>query len=257
MKILGFTITRNPAGNTPPATVADPGTAPAGPQLSPTQQLALMQAEHAAHSVMSAIRWAERLAWVVLLIVMGVSFEDQHHYLAGKGMRVVGTYGIPLAFDVATVLLVAVIAAAAMRRGAKIAALSILVLPTLGSGYINVMASPDIEVAIIYIGVVALIPGIELVKALMGPDYPYMLRIEQQLLTVAQVVEPAPAPAATTTTTSEWKKAVERATTLAEANPNLNVKQLIALVDGKIGRKKASDILDAVKPAAALAGASA
>lgn len=162
-----------------------------GVRLTPTQQLAYMQAESAAFDMMATIRWAKRLAWVVLLIVMTISYEDQNHYLEHAGFRPYGAKLIPLAFDVATVCCVGVIGAAAMRFRAKVVALVIVLFPVLSSGYVNVMASPTMEVAIVYVMVVALIPGIELVKAFMGPNYDYMRRIESQLLGFA-TPEPPP-----------------------------------------------------------------
>jgi hypothetical protein len=185
MNILGISITRT-------SKAQNRITELNGVRLTPTQQLAYMQAETAAFDMMSAIRWAKRLAWVVLLIVMTISYEDQNHYLLSIGMRQLGAYLIPAAFDVATVLCVAVIGTAAMRWQAKTVALVIVLFPTVSSAYINVQASPTTEVAVVFVMVVALIPGIELVKAFMGPNYDYMRRTESQLLGVATPENPSP-----------------------------------------------------------------
>ena len=179
MSIFGFEIVRT---NRQPR----PTHLPDGTPLTPARQLALMQAEHAADGIMSAIRWAKRLAWLLVLIVMYVSYDDQHNYLLEIKMRDSGAFLIPIAFDAATVLCVMVIGTNAMKTAAKVAALAVVIFPVAASAYINVQASPTSAVAIVYVLVVCLIPAMELIKALMGADFSSMMDTEQEFLDAAK-----------------------------------------------------------------------
>jgi hypothetical protein len=163
-----------------------PALAPDGTRLTPARQLALMQAEHAASGMMQTIRWAKRLAWLLVLIVMSVSYEDQHNYLIRIGMRPFGALLIPFAFDTATVLCVMVVGTQAMKRSAKVIALSVVAFPVCASAFINAEASPSAAVAIVYVLVVLLIPAIELIKAFMGADFRHMMAAEEDYLDAAK-----------------------------------------------------------------------
>lgn len=178
MNILGISITKKNAKQR--VTELD------GVRLTPAQQLAYMQAEHAADQMMGAIHWAKRLAWLILIIVMTVSYEDQYRYLERIGMSSLAAHLIPFAFDAATVLCVMVIGVFAMKRIAKIIALAVVLFPVGASAFINASASPSVAVAIVYVLVVCLIPAIELIKAFMGADFDRMLGAEANLLGAAK-----------------------------------------------------------------------
>lgn len=178
MKIFGYNILSK--ANDKRVTELD------GVRLTPAQQLAYMQAENAADQMMNAIRWAKALAWLILLIVMTVSYEDQHSYLERIGLHEIGAKLIPFAFDAATVLCVMVIGVFAMKRIAKMIALFVVLFPVGASAFINVKASPTVAVAIVYVLVVCLIPAIELIKAFMGADFDRMLGAEANLLGAAK-----------------------------------------------------------------------
>lgn len=164
--------------------------------LTPTQQLARAQAESVAFDILAAFKWSKRLAWVVLLAVMAVSFEDQFHYLVHQGFRPMAAILVACVFDLATVFCVTVIGAAAMKLLPRLIALGVVLLPVGASGYINVQASPTKQVAIIYILVVAMIPAIEVIKAFMGVNFRYMRKIELDLMGVVEEIttETTPAP---------------------------------------------------------------
>lgn len=157
-----------------------PTHAPDGSLLTPARQLALMQAERAADDMMSAIRWAKRLAWLIVLIVMTVSYDHQRTYLRSIRVPDLGAVLIPFAFDAGTVLCVMVIGTTAMRQIAKNVALCVVLAPVAASAYINVRASASVAVAIVYVLVVGLIPAMELIKAFMGADFSTMTRIESE-----------------------------------------------------------------------------
>lgn len=157
-----------------------PTHAPDGSVLTPARQLALMQAERAADDMMAAIRWAKRLAWLIVLIVMGVSYDHQRTYLQNIRVPDLGAVLVPFAFDAATVLCVMVIGTTAMRQTAKTIALCVVLVPVCASGYINVRASESVAVAVVYVLVVGLIPAMELIKAFMGADFSTMTRIESE-----------------------------------------------------------------------------
>jgi hypothetical protein len=193
-----------------------------GVRLSPAEQLAHMQAENAAGDMMATIRWAKRIAWVLLVGIMAVSYEDQHFFLVSQHMRPVGAAVTPILFDLATVFCVMVIGAAAMKKAAKIVALCVVVLPTLGSGFINVLASPTHVVAVVMACVVCLIPAVELIKALMGANLAYMRQVESELSSAAR---PVNAPArAVSDEEREYKRAAAAYQRYQKMNPAAQAK---------------------------------
>lgn len=158
---------------------------PNGMRLTPAKQLAYMQAEDAADQTMGVIKGVKRLAWLIVLIVMSVSYDDQRAYLHHIGARPAGVLLIPIAFDAATIACVWVIGTIAMQRKAKVVALSVIAFPVASSMYINWQASSNRAVAVVYLLVVALIPAIEGVKVVMKADFRIMMGIEDDLLGVA------------------------------------------------------------------------
>lgn len=157
-----------------------------GRRLTPAQQLAHMQGERAADDVMGVIRGAKFGAWLILLIAVTVSYDDQRAYLQHKEARLLGQWLIPIAFDAATVVCVMVIGTIAMKRSAKIAALLMILFPVGASMYLNWEASPNVAVAIVYLMVVGLIPAIETVRSIMGADFSAMMDIEDKLFNAAK-----------------------------------------------------------------------
>ena len=157
-----------------------------GKRLTPAQQLAHMQGERAADDVMSVISGAKIGAWLILLVVVAVSYDDQRSYLAHIGARLLGQLLIPIAFDAATVVCVMVVGTVAMKRSAKITALAVIAFPVGASMYLNWKASPNVAVAVAYVLVVGLIPAIELLRATMGADFSSMMDIEDRLFNAAK-----------------------------------------------------------------------
>ena len=201
MKFLGFTITR---GEQAEAVKVDDG-------LTPTQRLARAQAESVAEDFLASNKLSKRIGMVVLLAVMAVSFEDQFHYLVHEGFRPMAAILVAGVFDLATIFCVNVIGTPSQKPLARGIALGVVLLPTTASGYINVQASPTKTVAIIYIGVVALIPAIEVIKAFMGAHLPYMRRIELALLGVAAEMAAESAPKRARRVVTEAERRARRA----------------------------------------------
>lgn len=184
MNILGFTITRGKPQEAKP----DDG-------LTPTQRLAKVQAESVAGDFLASLKSSKLIGRIVLIAVMAVSFEDQFHYLADEGFRLWAAVLVAGVFDLATIFCVTVIGTPTQKLAPRLIALGVCLLPVSASGYINVQASPNRTVAIIYIAVVAMIPAIEVIKAFMGANLQYMRRIEMDLLGVAAQISAETAPA--------------------------------------------------------------
>lgn len=178
-----------------------------GTPLTPARQLALMQSEHAADGIMSAIKGAKLGAWLIVLIVMAVSYDDQRSYLHHIGARLLGQWLIPIAFDAATIICVTVIGTVAMKKKAKVIAIAVILFPVGASMYLNWQASPNVYVAIAYVLVVGLIPAIELLRANMGADFSTMLDTEETYLSAANRKRVASSPSSTKVrmTKAEWE----------------------------------------------------
>ena len=100
-----------------------------------------------------------------------------------------------------------------------------------------------VPVAIVYVFVVALIPGIEFIKSKMQPDFPAMDAIERRAVADAGPAQPAPQAGVTA---AARRSNADKARALAAASPNLTATQLAALAG--VSWKTASNILKKVTP---------
>lgn len=149
--------------------------------LSPARQFARRQAENAAGQMMNTISWVKRFAWVITLAAMTVSYQHQLQYLHKIKVDWLGAVLIPIIFDSMAIVCVMIVGAQAMRRLAKVVAVTVVLFPVGASGYINVQASPTRAVAIAYSLAVLAIPVTELVKSVMGADFSAMIESEATL----------------------------------------------------------------------------
>lgn len=178
-----------------------------GRRLTPAQQLAYMQGERAAGDVMSVISGAKLGAWLILLVAVAISYDDQRAYLQHIGARLLGQYLIPVAFDAATVVCIMVIGTQAIKRSAKLTALAVIAFPVGASMYLNWKASPNVAVAVAYVLTVGMIPAIELVRATMGADFSAMMDIEERHFGAAtkRRDKPSPSKPARGMSRDEWE----------------------------------------------------
>lgn len=217
IEIFGFTITR---GKEPELVE---------PNMSPAQELALLQGRHAAREQLRTVSVAKLFGWFVLIIVMVISYDEQRAFLADHHANELGERLIPIAFDFATVYFVTVIGAKAMRRAAVYTSCALVFFPVGASAYINASAAADRVMFWIQGAVSLLIPAIEIVKALLGADFRRLRADEKEYMqaATAPLEEPAAKPAKKKNAKRGDKR--ELASDVMNRNPKITAAELAAM----------------------------
>lgn len=165
-------------------------------KLTPTQRYAEETAERTVDDNLAMIKFAKRMAMLIVYPVMAASYQHQRHYLLERGADTFGATILPIVFDLAIIFCVKVIGTTGMAKPAKFAALAGMLLPTYASARINFEGSPNSTIGWVYVGAIAMIAVIETIKALMKPD-PKALRAAEVSMAQTASAEPTIDDAAT------------------------------------------------------------
>jgi len=215
IKLLGFTITR---GDEPALVESD---------LSPAQELAIMQNRYAAREQLQTISWSRMVGMAVLILVMVISYSEQRQFMLDHHTAPLGARLIPVVFDLATIYFVMVIGAKAMRLAAVYTSVGLVLFPVSMSAFINFWAAPDSVMQIIQGSVSLLIPAIEIVRALMGADFARMRARESDAIKAA--IGPLPKGSKTKAKKAEKRGGKrERVVELLDRNPGMTPKEIAA-----------------------------
>lgn len=241
IRIFGFTISRD---KNEPLVESD---------LSPAQELAILQSRYAAREQLQTISFTRALGFLVLVLVMYISYGDQRQYVLEHHATEMQARLIPIVFDIATLYFVMVIGAKAMRRAAVYTSIGFVFFPVSLSAYINFRAAPDDAMQIILTAVSLLIPAVEIVRALLGADFRRMRAQEDKVLRAAtEPLAEVPAPA-----TKIKKATVKRgdkrdaAAEVMSRNPNMTPKELALAISisgsyaTKLHRELRGELVDA------------
>jgi hypothetical protein len=154
---------------------------------TPGQRFAEQYGSKAVEEMLSAIKWAKKLAMAITVLVMAASFQHQMHFLQAKGTDVFGSLVIPIVIDLMTILCVKVLSAAGMDRLAKKVALGFLLFPVAASSMVNFLGSPNVTVGVIYVIVVCFIAVAEIIKSVIRPDFTSILAEEARVQPAAEI----------------------------------------------------------------------
>lgn len=160
-------------------------------------------AQRLAIGVLTTQTRVRRMCTVIMLAVMGVSFQHQAGFLQSQGMDEWSARTVPAALDALTCICVWTLAAGAIKFRGRMVAAVVLIFTVGSSGTLNFIAPGADVVKVVFAGSVLVIALAEFVSSQIKPDFAAMERIELALIPPVQPSGDAVQAATTSTATTD------------------------------------------------------